>query len=85
MNFSLPLPAYANLKPRLDFDGDLSRALTGADRKWKSLVKASLLIQIGTSNLQPVLSYTSGEKLGFSYDKQMLLGIALDLASLYSK
>ena len=85
LNFSLPLPAYANLKPRLDFDGDLSRALTGADRKWKSLVKASLLIQIGTSNLQPVLSYTSGEKLGFSYDKQMLLGIALDLASLYSK
>ena len=81
LNFSLPLPAYAGLKPRLDFDGDLSKPLTGDDRKWKSLVKAALLFQIGTSNFQPVISYTSGEKFGFKYDKQMLLGIALDLGN----
>lgn len=80
LNFSLPLPAYAGIKPRLDFDGDLSRPLTGDDRKWKSLVKAALLLQFGTSNFQPVFSYTSGEKFGFKYDKQMLLGIAVDLA-----
>jgi hypothetical protein len=80
LNFSLPLPQYSRLKPRLDFDGDLSRPLKGDDRKWKSLVKAALLFQIGDSDFKPVVSYTSGEKFGFKYDRQMLLGIAFDLA-----
>ncbi len=80
LNFALPLRSYGNLKPRLDFDGDLSRALTGSDKEWKSLIKASLMIEVGDSAFKPVFSYTNGQKLGFTYDKQMLLGIALDLA-----
>jgi len=78
--FALPLPAMGNIKPRLDFDGDLSKPLDGDDRKWKSLVKASLMLEIGRSAFKPVVSYTSGEKLGFQFDRQMLLGVALDLA-----
>lgn len=80
LNFSLPLSPYANVKPRLDFEGELSRALTGNDREWQSLVKAALLLQLGGSDFKPVLSYTSGEKFGFQYDRQVLLGLALDLA-----
>lgn len=80
LSFALPLRVIGNMKSRLDFDGDLSRPLTGSDKKWKSLVKASLMVQLGTSNFKPVFSYTSGEKLGFQYDRQMLLGIAFDFA-----
>ncbi len=80
LNFSLPLPPYAGLKPRLDFEGDLSKPLTGDNREWKSLIKAALLFQIGNSDFKPVFSYTSGEKFGFTYDKQMLFGIAFDMA-----
>ena len=80
LNFSLPLRPYGGVKPRLDFEGDLSRPLTGNDREWKSLVKAALLLQLGNSDFKPVFSYTSGEKFGFKYDRQMLLGIAFDLA-----
>lgn len=81
LNFSLPLRQIGNIKSRLDFDGDLSRPLTGNDKKWKSLVKASIMLEIGNSSFKPVLSYTSGQKLGFQYDKQMLLGIAMDFAN----
>ena len=80
LSFALPLRPFSNLKPRLDFDGDLSRPLTGADKEWKSLIKASLMIEVGDTPFKPVFSYTNGQKLGFQYDRQMLLGIALDLA-----
>jgi hypothetical protein len=78
--FALPLRAMGNIKPRLDFNGDLSKPLKGDDRKWKSLVKASLMLDIAGSSFKPVVSYTSGERFGLQFDRQMLLGVALDLA-----
>jgi hypothetical protein len=83
--FALPLRPIGNIKPRLDFDGDLSKALDGEDREWKSLVKASLMLDIAGSQFKPVVSYTSGEKFGFTYDRQMLMGIAFDFASTLMK
>lgn len=80
LTFSLPLPAVLSVDPRLDFDGSLSRATSEDDREWKNLIKAALLFQIGESDFKPVLSYTSGEKLGFKYDRQLLLGLAFDFA-----
>jgi hypothetical protein len=62
-------------KLQFTFSDDLSRPTTGSDKKWKNLVETSLAFDNG-SGFKPVLSYTSGTKLGLQYDKQMLLGVA---------
>lgn len=80
LTFSLPLPTMSGVEPRFDFDGSLSRATTGDDREWKDLVKAAILFKIGDSQFKPVISYTSGQKLGFQYDRQLLMGLAFDFA-----
>lgn len=67
-----------NVAPRFDFSGDLSRATTGDDRKWESRLDVALSAKVGDSAFKPVISYTSGEKLGFKYDKQILLGLAME-------
>jgi hypothetical protein len=64
--------------PRIDFDGDLSRPTTGANRKWKSKVDIAVSARVNGSSFQPVISYTSGQKLGLQYDKQLLFGLALE-------
>jgi len=64
--------------PRFDFAGDLSRPTTGAKRKWKSKLDVALSAKVGDSAFKPVISYTSGEKLGLKYDKQLLFGLAME-------
>jgi hypothetical protein len=64
--------------PRFDFAGDVSRPTTGTDRKWKSKLDIALSAKVGESAFKPVISYTSGQKLGLKYDKQLLVGLAME-------
>jgi hypothetical protein len=61
-----------------NFSFDASRPTNtpaGTDNKWKTLVETSIVFDNG-SGFKPVISYTSGSKLGLQYDKQFLLGVA---------
>lgn len=75
----LPFGTYSingtTTKLQWNFSWDASRPTTGSDKKWKNLVETSVIFDNG-SGFKPVISYTSGSKLGLQYDKQFLLGVA---------
>lgn len=83
--FAVPVVTSGKLTARLDFDGDRSRATSGDDRAWKDLIKAALSLKFGKSEFKPVISYTSGTKLGFKFDRQVLVGIVVDALGLSRK
>lgn len=61
-----------------NFSFDASRpthTAAGTSNQWKTLVETSIVFDNG-SGFKPVISYTSGSKLGLQYDKQFLLGVA---------
>ena len=64
--------------PRFDFDGDLSRPTAGASRKWKSKIDVALSGKFNDNSFRPIIAYTSGQKNGLKYDRQVLLGLALE-------
>ncbi|MEO8034376.1 MAG: hypothetical protein ABI837_08070 [Acidobacteriota bacterium] len=82
LNTSYTLGAWvqggSSVLPRIDFNGDLSRPTTGANRKWKSKVDVAVSAKVNGSSFRPVIAYTSGQKLGLKYDKQLLFGLALE-------
>lgn len=65
--------------PQLDLDLDSSRPTEGATRGWKSRIDVAVSASFNGKALNPILSYTSGEKLAIHYDRQVLLGIAWNL------
>ncbi len=67
-----------------NFSFDASRPTTGSDNQWKKLLETSIVFDNG-SGFKPVISYTSGTKLGLQYDKQFLLGVAWQFAATAAK
>lgn len=82
LNTSYTLGAWvqgsSSVLPRIDFNGDLSRPTSGTNRKWKSKVDVAVSARVNGSSFRPVIAYTSGQKLGLKYDKQLLFGLALE-------
>lgn len=63
---------------RFDIAVDASKAMGGDDREWKDLTELALVID-RDGEVKPVLKYVDGERLGFEYDQQLILGIIWEL------
>jgi len=55
-----------------------SKPLEGQDRSWAKFIDATLSMSTDGA-WRPAISYRSGEKDGFTYDRQIILGLTWDL------
>jgi hypothetical protein len=73
----IPLSRTTQRAVMLAIIAQATKPLDGADRSWGTYVDAT--ISVGTtSSMRPAISFVTGEKDGFHYDRQLLLGLVWD-------
>jgi hypothetical protein len=60
----------------LKYDG--SQPMSGDNRAWQNLWTVQVCVAMTNSTLKPAVTYKSGKQGGFDYDKQVLIGVAMD-------
>jgi hypothetical protein len=64
---------------KLDVKYDGSKANTGTERRWQSLWTAKLWVpKLSFNGVNPSITYQSGANGGFTYDRQVLLGVLVE-------